>query len=125
MIDSYCYKLKEIIYLESRRKRLPISSKDLNYIVEISKDSQGNLRRSHISCECNIKYILEKLALIYKKTWRLGDHSKEWVTFLSSIEIRDRLTHPKIARDLEVSDEDFSRVGSSLGWLLSCFSEVL
>ena len=43
-----------------------------------------------------------------------------WEALQQAIKIRDRLTHPKTLEDLKVSEDDYSKVKETNGWVLGC-----
>jgi hypothetical protein len=55
--------------------------------------------------------------------FNFGGH--EWERFRAAMAIRNRITHPKCADDLEVSKADVSKVTGAFFWLLDRLVEVL
>ena len=57
----------------------------------------------------------------------LQKDSKEWVVLKSAIKIRNRITHPKFARDIEISDDDLSQLRETkeifVSLMVSCFGD--
>ena len=57
----------------------------------------------------------------------LKNGSKEWVVLHSAIEIRNRITHPKFPKDIEISDDDLSQLRATkemfVSLVLRCFGD--
>jgi len=52
-------------------------------------------------------------------------NDKNWIAFLESIEIRDRITHPKHSRDLSISLEEYDKVADAFCWFEKRIFEIM
>jgi hypothetical protein len=47
----------------------------------------------------------------------------DWQNVQDAIKVRDRITHPKNAQDLNIDDEEWARIHSGLAWMLKGFTD--
>lgn len=55
----------------------------------------------------------------------LSTCNREWGDFQTAIKIRDRLTHPHVAEDLRIANEDLVLVLKCTTWFHNMFSDVI
>ena len=77
----------------------------------------------------NLQFAFHMYAKAMSLAYSLPKHENGWDKFKTSIMIRDRLTHPKVPLDLEVSKDNVVTVLTGFKWIQDCqkqlFSEVL
>jgi len=48
-----------------------------------------------------------------------------WSHFKNSVKLRDRITHPKVTADVEISDHDLSECDMAYSWLTNLVTQRL
>ena len=111
-LDSYCWALKKLFYFTLRWRSIAPSQKDLEYITGINE----KYRRFRPTPTENVKYIVSRLATLSTVEWKIGDESKEWQAFCTSVLVRHRITHPRRLDDLKISPDEYDKIADSLIW---------
>jgi hypothetical protein len=70
----------------------------------------------------NLKFSFRMEAKAFKKQYGLQTQGEEWESFLTGIEIRNRITHPKRFEDFEISDEELLHIEKVLEWYKTALS---
>ena len=125
LVEAIVYLRKQEIliaakYFEAKER---LTKNDLRIIKEgyYMLDAKGRkiFRNEYIPLTKNIKWTFRKYAEIFEFELEFADNETEWHNFKESIRIRNRLTHPKKLSDLEVTEEEFTKVMSALNWFIS------
>ena len=123
IIDSVCYKLKELIYCTANVCHIDLSVHEKELLLEFKKDKQGNFRRCYPGFADNVKFTLNTASKFFGlNPIVLNDNN--WMAFLESIEIRDRITHPKHPRDLAISPQEYDKVADAFYWFIKRIFEA-
>jgi hypothetical protein len=73
----------------------------------------------------NFRFAVYILAKAYRSTYVLDVSGKEWSWFREAIDIRNRITHPKVPTDIIISDEESNKLLHVGRWLTSGISRQL
>jgi hypothetical protein len=109
-IEAVTFSVKLSAASKCMRDNVEISPPERYFAIEIAYDINDNgevtERKAHIRLISNIRFALS----IYERAFGLTsefDPKLEWWTCLKeSIKVRDRLTHPKFPRDVDVSGDE-------------------
>lgn len=113
MIEAYASTLRRFCNVFRKYCRLNLSSKHTRLLDDESLF--GSAER-----------IKETLKLAYQLHELEGAPTfcdKHWADVRKALTVRDRITHPKSASDLVISDGEWPNVHSGLSWALSRFTE--
>ena len=100
------------------------------HVVELEKTYQPNDKgevydqRMQIPMKNNIRFAFRAYARAHLVDYQLDIGDNRWNDFKNSILVRDRLTHPKEVRNLEVSDEELQCLQRAFDWFSECTVEV-
>jgi hypothetical protein len=103
---------------------------DGELMVLIEKTYQPNEKgevgeqRMQIPLKTNIKFAFRAYARAHLVDYKLNVGDNRWNDFKNSLAVRDRLTHPKEVRNLEVSDEELKSLKSAFDWFSECTDNV-
>lgn len=64
----------------------------------------------------NIKFTFKTINKLFRSEIELKIGKKEWTNFLESIEIRNRITHPKKTTSFTITDEEITICKKTSGW---------
>jgi len=67
----------------------------------------------------NLKFSLRMLARAVFSDVKLDFGSEGWQSFRKAVKIRDRITHPKLEQEFDISDEDMKIVHIAADWFYS------
>jgi hypothetical protein len=72
-----------------------------------------------------LKESLKSLATVAGKTLDLSTQGNNLLDIGSAVKVRDRLMHPKVAKDLVVSDQEFISVMNSTAWYRRQYDSIM
>lgn len=115
VIEGTCFKLKEATLLICTVRRKKLSPRDLIKLKEKIRDKNGRIKNYYLKTEDNIRFTLKKFYYAFDLDFEVKD-SKEWEKVRTTIQVRNRLTHPKKLIDLKVSIDEYSNAASAFQW---------
>jgi hypothetical protein len=135
LVRAFFAKVEGVIYCMKRiahscRFQPGVEFSDGELMVLIEKTYQPNDKgevyeqRMQIPLKTNIKFAFSAYARAYLVDYKLNVGDNRWNDFKKSLLVRDRLTHPKEARNLEVSDEELGCLQRAFDWFSECTDEV-
>jgi len=123
MIEGVVFALKQRVLEEHRIGRIELSTAEYAVLAEESydlKDSgQTKTSSNHQRPKANVKFAFPIHARALGGHFELQpslEQDPRWQSFCRSIEIRNRLVHPKSLEDLIVSDSDLKDVLDAAAW---------
>lgn len=124
LIDAFCYHLKQESLSVAKHNPITFSKRTLEVLTEtrINKSIEGSqtTRPYYPSPQENLRVAIRTYAKV--KSGFVPDHIRHHpIVFAISKKIRDRITHPKAADDLVVSNEEFREAILLLQWLQAVF----
>jgi hypothetical protein len=107
-------------HYEKARQGANFSSSEILLMLDqsVSLDDNGEikLRKAKLRLETNLQFAFRMYAKAFQVEYSLPKDAG-WQAFKAATRIRDRLTHPKIPVDIDVSDNDLSTVFNAVLWL--------
>src|SRR5262249_24849713 len=91
---------------------------------QLNDKGEVNEQRLQIPLKTNIKFAFRAYARAHLLDYKLNVGDNRWNDFKNSLAVRDRLTHPKEAENLEVSDEELKCLQRAFDWFSECTTEV-
>jgi hypothetical protein len=122
IIDSACYKLKELSYCIAKHYHFELSEYDQEMLIGYKINDEGIIKTGHPPCAKNVKFTLEIASRIFNSNPIVFD--KNWDAFLKTIRIRNRLTHPKSVSDLSISQEEYAIASDAFSWFQKRLFEI-
>lgn len=84
--------------------------------AQLSDRGQLKLRSWYLDTKANVRFAFPIMARCHGTTFELETGGQGWGEFVASFEARNRLTHPKSLRQLEVSDDEILMLVRTYGW---------
>lgn len=99
---------------------LTIAEQALLQEVSFELDEKGESREKivFLRLENNLKFTIKMIEKIFECDLRFKTDTPEWQSFLESVRIRNRITHPKRLEDFNVSDDELIAAQEVGGWFL-------
>ena len=97
--------------------------KDENYEVDANGDIKTRPRFTPLAS--NLRFAFMTFSDLFGVDIDLETGSHHWKNFKDSIGVRNRITHPRSAEDLLISDEEFAKCQDSSYWFNRILHEVL
>ena len=97
----------------------------LNGILRQDKNQVSSVEHDKRDFASRVKDSFKALSAATGKPFDLSNQHREWADFTGAVKIRDRITHPKIAEDLAISDNEMLLVLSSSTWFNERFADTI
>lgn len=122
MIEGSVYLLKQTTLSATVRSHLAFhSAGEYALLAEQSYDLNNkgeiNEQTKFLRLADNLRFMTKCLNKTFNCQIDLGVGSKDWVNFLTAIEIRNRITHPKNLNEFEVMQQDIETVKEVSYWI--------
>ena len=126
-IETTCYIWKQSAYIKDKYdiasgkiKEPNLSAEEISMILEesyyIGQNGEAKIRPNYPEATRNLKFAIK----VFAKTRGLdlnyvfGD--KGWTSYIKGLQIRNRLTHPKAALDLFISEDEHEIINEVFDW---------
>lgn len=97
-----------------------LSNSELKLLAETkrvgSHDGRDLTRPYYVSLAARISYLVKKYAYVHSFDFDIDSRDPGWVALTRAVKVRNRVTHPKCGRDLEVTDEEFELLKQGASW---------
>lgn len=119
-IEGYVYGMKQVVlraYMVGTA--IELSRSELSFLYEETYSiDKGKTRTKNVfvRLESNIRFTFSVFERIYNLEPMIDAGSQDWQNFCSAIEVRNRLTHPKAAEDLNVTEKELMLLTFVLNW---------
>ena len=135
MVEGTIFILKQTVFaygmshqeISNTKKLLSIS--DIVLLQEISIELGNNGKIVHgqefLRTTDNLRFTVGIISKIFDCNLDLNTGSKNWENFLKSVNIRNRVTHPKSIEDFQISDDEIMIVRESCNWLNDIISVAI
>lgn len=90
----------------------------------IQKNGKVRSTPNHPSLTYNVRFAFRVLAKATNCSFSLDVAGQGWEHFVTAYKVRNRLTHPKLADDLEVSNTEMSSLMAASSWFFSQLNEL-
>ena len=95
----------------------------LEETIEIDSHGACRPRALKLSVDRNIRFTFQMLARLYEIP--VPDYSKNFVFLKNGSDIRNRITHPKVHNDVDISDAELAIIQKACQWMIDQFSAVI
>lgn len=119
-IEGYDYGMKQVaLRAYVAGAAVELSRSEISFLYEETYNiDKGKTRTKNvfIPLESNIRFTFSVFERIYNLKPMIDAGSKDWQDFRSAIKVRNRLTHPKAAEDLIVTENELMLLTAVLNW---------
>jgi type I restriction-modification system DNA methylase subunit len=91
--------------------------------VIVNEEGAASLKHGHIDTLSNLKQTLKIAASKFDLDWTPNFSTQGWEKLALSLELRHRITHPKAAAELVVSESELDVHKDAFVWFLEAFNE--
>jgi hypothetical protein len=106
LVESMVYVVKQLCLADHTAK---FNAKELAFLKE-----QGKLKPFTSNLKSTFKLYRKASGIAFKPDYRLPG----WSALLNAKRVRDRLTHPKKASDLNVTESEFKNSTQAMKWMI-------
>jgi hypothetical protein len=128
LMEGVVHRMKQIALAYYKKRHVNFSASEIMILSDKSYelDRQGKIaeKRLKASLTGNIRLAFSMFGRVHHSTYDLRVDNAAWEAFLKSIEVRDRLMHPKEYVQLNVSDDEMSRLDRTYQWFSKSLIEV-
>ena len=127
MIEGEVYCMKQFVLRACELGDKSLSAEEHVFLSEsrVIVDEQGaaSLKHAHIDALSNLKQTLKIAASKFDLDWVPNFSTQGWEKLALSLELRHRITHPKVAAELVVSESELDIHKDAFAWFLEAFNE--
>ena len=91
--------------------------------VIVDEEGAASLKHEHIAALPNLKRTLKVAASKFDLDWAPNFSTQGWEKLALSLELRHRITHPKTAVELVVTESELDIHKDAFAWFLEAFNE--
>jgi hypothetical protein len=91
--------------------------------VIVDEEGAASLKHAHIDTLSNLNQTLKVAASKFDLDWAPNFSTQGWEKLDLSLELRHRITHPKVAAELVVSESELDIHKDAFAWFLEAFNE--
>jgi len=120
-IEGVCFLMRQYVLRE--RLREPISADAIPELAALMEDTYtvndaGQVKISDLRTPTPNNLIFSILALSHARGFplQIDKSGKNWQDYRRALKIRDRITHPKTAEALKITDEELQVIRETHGW---------
>ena len=128
-IEGLCYRLKHMALAAAALRNVDLTRAECAMLREesyvLKEKGYTKITKSKLRTADNVAFTLRVLAKARGGTYKLDVNSLGWRAFKASILVRDRVTHPKGASDLEVTKEEVESTLAAATWFLREASTIM
>jgi hypothetical protein len=126
-IEAIAYSMKNIAANKTIGKPVPASDKFIasEIVYDLSEKGEAIARPMKLRLAPNVRYTFSLFKRCYETSTDLDVAGEGWQSFLRSIKVRDRITHPKSTDDISISDKELINVIETLNWFKSSFQTAI
>jgi len=106
--------------------RLEVSNEEMESLLQTYGVPKANGKpRPYPQFHEGIKLTFKVMSKVARNGFQLDCSVKEWAEFIEATKIRNRLMHPKTAKDLNVSDAELALVANATAWLVNNYAPAM
>jgi hypothetical protein len=126
MIDGVTFRLKLDVATFGDYDALELSDRDFSYLLGRAGPPSIYRRPRHLMIrpDLNFGYAISMYTLLYWPSYVIDGTDTGWSALDVSIGVRNRITHPKTASDLYVSDLDLTAAKTAEAWFVSLLCKI-
>lgn len=91
---------------------------------DVDQSGVVRIKRARLSLRSKVRLSLAYYPRIHEAAFAADVNGAGWSAFVATLEIRNRLTHPRAEIDLEVSDADLATIRNAVAWYLETLKHM-
>ncbi|MGA7990283.1 MAG: hypothetical protein WCC53_02515 [Thermoanaerobaculia bacterium] len=128
-VEAYVNRMKRLLVSQELVHISPLTALEKSALLEEGYDitDQGEVQARYdryISTDRSMRLLFRAAAKCYKLPYELPVGVRGWQAFRAALKVRHRITHPKAAVDLQVSDSDIDDVQAAHKWFIEVAQEL-
>lgn len=92
---------------------------------QLAENGKASISQRLIQVGRNLRFVFPALARIYDQSLEIDVTAAGWSQLQHTIKVRNRITHPRTAEDLQVSDDDLEQAKAAVVWFYSSAKDLL
>ena len=119
VVEGYIFTMKRFALDAHDRGDVQFSLEELALLHELEfylDKGKPKGRQKFLKLEDNFRFAFLMLAKAVGSPFKLDVGNNRWESFKNTMQIRNRITHPKTCADLEVTNKEMTRVKEAWNW---------
>jgi hypothetical protein len=127
MIEGEVFRTKQFTLRACELGDKSLSAEEHVFLSEsrviVDKEGVASMKHKHIDTLSNLKQTLKIAASKFDLDWAPNFSTQGWEKLALSLELRHRITHPKVVAELVVSESELDVHKDAFAWFLEAFNE--
>ncbi len=128
MIEGEVFCLKQFTLRSCELGGKSLSAEEHVFLSEsraiVDEKGSALLKHVYVDTLSNLKQTLKISASKFELKWAPDFSTQGWKNISLSLELRHRITHPKTAAELTISDSELTTQKEAFAWFLETFNEL-
>src|SRR5262249_27839319 len=91
---------------------------------DLSDNGEPRRKRMHLDLARNVRFALKVSARLFNSSFSVQP-DEDWKSFVTAVDIKNRLSRPKDTHDLTISDHDLETIDKAHDWYRKVLMEML
>jgi hypothetical protein len=87
-----------------------------DHSYELKNNGEPSVQTKHLKLPDNLRFTVNVVQRLFGARLELGVGTTKWDNFLKTVRIRNRVTHPKTAEELTITDEEIALCKEVSSW---------
>jgi hypothetical protein len=115
-VEGITHGMKRVVLHVCKHWPCRLDANEVERLMDTEIDQRGKSRKRFLSFRDNITFVFRMFAKVHGFDCEADFRCKGWSALLEAAEIRNRVTHPKCSRDLDLSDDDLAKIREAAEW---------
>ena len=125
LVDGQLFMLKQHVLKFSKYDGWTLDEEDEELLSEQRKpQNNGKIAPRFLPTIRNLEYAIDSYSLLSWAKYKLDKTTRGWEAFIRAMAIRNRITHPKNWRSLDITDSELEHLYSATEWFLDTISDL-
>lgn len=120
LVDGATFSMKQYVLAVHAEGGIPLTEGAIALLKEETYDvddaGRVKARTKFVNLKPNVRFTFKRFAKACLSTHEVDAGGKGWQAFRDAVEIRNRLVHPKVASEMEVSNLDMLTINDGVKW---------
>jgi hypothetical protein len=116
MIDADVFQMKRAIIYVWKRWPFDLDADDLELLVEEKLSVSSGKKKPFPKFSDNLKFVISTFCKAHRFQLQADYQSVQWLSLLNALKIRDRITHPKQLKEIDVTNDDLKIIRMAAEW---------
>lgn len=125
-VEGVIFQMRKICLFLAVVLKMDLSKEEKEALMQsYGVPNEKGKKRRYPQFHEGVKFAFKMMSKVSRNGFELNCSGKEWQEFIAATEIRDRLMHPKTAKDLIINDVELALVANATAWLVNNYAPAM